>query len=51
MRGFYTMNEEISVLGDDKTWNDEKESDWNGRCEDVSEEDDDEEDEEREWCD
>jgi hypothetical protein len=44
MRGFYT----IKMLGDDKVWDDDKDSDQEGCCEDPYE---DEEDEEREWCD
>lgn len=49
MRGFYTVNEKMNALGDDKTWDDEKERDWNGCCEDPC--DDDDEEYEREWCD
>ncbi|MDD2950396.1 MAG: hypothetical protein PHU29_06365 [Sulfuricurvum sp.] len=44
MRGFYT----IEMLGDDKSWDDEHDTDQEGCCEDPY---DDEEDEEREWCD
>lgn len=35
---------------DDDLWDDEKESDWNGCCEDPYD-DEDEEEQEREWCD
>ncbi|MDD5717359.1 MAG: hypothetical protein PHW64_06100 [Sulfuricurvum sp.] len=42
MRRFYT----IDVLGDDKSW--EEDQDTEGCCEDPY---DDEDDNEREWCD
>jgi hypothetical protein len=46
MCGFYT----IEMLGDDKSWKDDKDSDQEGCCEDPYD-DEEEEDEEREWCD
>jgi len=46
MRRFYG----IEALGDDKTWDDEKDSDMEGCCEDPYDDEEDE-DNEKEWCD
>lgn len=51
MRGFYAMNEKMDALGDDKAWDDEKDRDWNGCCEDPCDDEDDDEEYEKEWCD
>lgn len=45
MRRFY----EMKCTGDDKAWDEEENSEWNGCCEDPY--DDEEEENEREWCD
>jgi len=45
---FYEINPTLQCLDDEDVWDDEKDSDWNGCCEDPY---DDEEENEREWCD
>lgn len=48
MCGFYEIKPMIYCSEEDG-WDDKKEDDWNGCCEDPY--DDDEEENEREWCD
>jgi len=45
---FYEMNP-ILKASEEELWDDEKESDWEGCCEDPY--DDEDEEVEREWCD
>lgn len=48
MCGFYEVKSSIRCSDDVDVFDDEKEDEWNGCCEDPY---DDEEDNEREWCD